>query len=70
MGARKLEPVLGSRPGRAKCLRCGKMFSSVDVTTNRICPKCTGDNNREYVPRMTSGTVYVGGRACNIPSEE
>jgi hypothetical protein len=27
------------KPGLVRCLICGRQFSSVDVRTNRVCPR-------------------------------
>lgn len=71
MGARKSNPQPGARPGRVACLgHCGQKFDSVDVTTNRICPECTRVNQREFIPRTVSGTVYVGDSPCKLSSDD
>jgi hypothetical protein len=54
------------RPGRVKCLKCGNMFDSRDVCTNRICPGCTRTNQREYVPRIAGSRVWGDGGSASI----
>lgn len=39
----RVEP---SKPGRVRCLRCQKAFSSPDRACIRICPKCKKDPER------------------------
>jgi len=46
------------RPGKVRCLRCGKKFKSRDVSTNRICMPCKRLIDREYIPRVLPSTVY------------
>lgn len=70
MGARKPRKPIGPRAGPAKCLRCGRKFPSVDVTRNRICPKCTALNYREYIPRQSPTTFYTDGGPQSLPSDE
>ncbi len=48
------------RPGEVTCLRCGKLFKSRDVCTNRICPPCTRNNSKEYIPRIIATSVHTG----------
>lgn len=43
------------RPGRRRCLKCLKTFSSWDVPRNCICPKCTSRNDR--APKVVSTRV-------------
>ena len=40
------------------CLKCGKLFYSVDKTRNHVCPKCNHQNTNEYSMRMAK-TDYV-----------
>jgi len=35
------------RKHNRQCLKCGKMFKTIDPKHNRICPKCTIQNLKE-----------------------
>lgn len=39
-----------SKPGRRKCMSCGKQFVSPDVERIRRCSKCK--RNEEHMPRI------------------
>ena len=36
--------VIPRKPGIALCLRCRRNFRSIDVRTNRICPRCAKED--------------------------
>lgn len=55
------------KPGLRPCLKCGKTFRSVNLTTNKICPKCNRENEREREGGLSSSSfVYVNGSRIPI----
>jgi predicted nucleic acid-binding Zn-ribbon protein len=39
------------RPGNRPCIKCGKVFKSVNKLTNRVCGPCNETNSKERNPR-------------------
>lgn len=51
------------KPGKRKCLKCGKTFLSRDLVTNRICTPCNRANAKERdTGPAVSSFIYVNGR--------
>lgn len=58
------------KPGKRPCLRCGRVFASRDLFTNRICPPCDRANarDRDRAPPASSA-VYVNGRRVSFSED-
>lgn len=54
-----------------KCLKCGKVFGSVDRKANRICSRCKRDNRRrEDRSEGSCGSVVVNDGSMNYLNED
>jgi len=53
--------VQSPKPGRVPCLKCLKMFDSVDRCRNRICGACTRKNDEVRIPRVIAVNSLEGG---------
>lgn len=46
--------------GVKKCLRCDKLFLSVDVSNNRICVDCARFISKEWTPNIHKSGINSG----------
>jgi len=49
------------RAGQIPCLRCDRLFASIDTTYNRLCGPCASGNAHEEGLWLTGEAVIVGG---------